>query len=94
MSDPFQSIEYERVSKPRNIKQIANAKYNTKIKSHVDSCEIYSVMQINIEIEEYLKNICIIPHVRLTLIHSKLIRDIERAFTEDPTILSYDTTFN
>ena len=30
------------------------------------------------------------------MIHSKLIRDIERAFTEDkkPNIISYDTTFN
>ena len=96
VSDPFLSINYEKVSKPRNIKQITNAKYNTKIKSHVDSCEIYYVLQINNEIEEYGKNMCIIPHVRLTLIHSKLIRDIDRAFTEDkkPNIISYDTTFN
>ena len=86
---------FEKVAKPKNLKQIQNKQAYIKRKNIVDTCEISSMLVINSEVGDYIKDLTLIPSLNITLINDTLLRilkeEIEKCVI---TVLSYDTTYN
>ena len=87
--------EFEQVAKPKNLKQIQNKQAYIKKNSIIDTCEVGSMIVMNSEIGNYIKDLYLIPSLNVTLINDTLLKILKEVIDKcHITILSYDTTYN
>ena len=87
--------EYETVAKPKNLKQVQNQRYLDKKRNSYEYCEIANVIQINSELNSFVKDLQLLPNLAITVFNDLMIGELKKLYSKDSNVLlSYDTTYN
>lgn len=94
------SNKHMSVNRPRNLKQVQNFSYQEKKKQRICNDEIFSLLELAVHLEDYIKKITIFPDLLVSFAHPEILRRARKLIwisNQDvslPQLLSYDTTFN
>jgi hypothetical protein len=87
---------HQGVRNPRNVNQVKMASKHAKNKKRISHDQLYNSLQLAYQLPGYIHDITIFPDLAIIFGCSEMLEEINkllRTCSDEPVLLSYDTTF-